>query len=54
MQKADRSVEDWHYVKGINEVAREYGLPTSTKEDEEKKNGDQYYENGAGTTQGLS
>lgn len=37
MQKADRSVEDWHYVKGINEVAREYGLPTSTKEDEEKK-----------------
>ena len=36
MQKADRSIWDWHYVKGINEVAREYGLPTSTKEDEEK------------------
>ena len=53
MQKADRSVEYWHYVKGINEVAREYGLPTSTKEDEEKKYGAQYYENGAGTTQGL-
>ena len=53
MQKADRSVWDFHYVKGINEVAREYGLPTSTKEDEEKKYGAQYYENGAGTTQGL-
>ena len=53
MQKADRSVWDWHYVKGINEVAREYGLPTSSKEDEEKKYGGQYYENGAGTTQGL-
>jgi len=53
MQKADRSIWDWHYVKGINEVAREYGLPTSTKEDEEKKYGGQYYENGAGTTQGL-
>ena len=51
MQKADRSVWDFHYVKGINEVAREYGLPTSTKEDEEKKYGDQYYENLASTTQ---
>ena len=28
-------------------------MPTSTKEDEEKKYGAQYYENGAGTTQGL-
>ena len=51
MQKADRSVWDFHYVKGINEVAREYGLPTSTKEDEQKKYGDQYYENLASTTQ---
>lgn len=51
MQKADRSVWDFHYVKGINEVAREYGLPTSSKEDEEKKYGDQYYENLASTTQ---
>ena len=53
MQKADRSIWDWHYVKGINEVAREYGLPTSTKEDEEKKYGAQYYENGAGTNHRL-
>ena len=53
MQKADRSIWDWHYVKGINEVAREYGLLTSTKEDEEKKYGDQYYENGAGTNHRL-
>ena len=53
MQKADRSIWDWHYVKGINEVAREYGLLTSTKEDEEKKHGDQYYENGAGTNHRL-
>ena len=51
MQKADRSAWDWHYVKGINEVAREYGLPTSSKEDEEKENGRQYYENLASTTQ---
>ena len=50
MQKADRSIWDWHYVKGINEVAREYGLPTSSKEDEEKKYGGQYYENSAGTS----
>ena len=50
MQKADRSVWDWHYVKGINEVAREYGLPTSSKEDEEKEYGGQYYENGASTS----
>ena len=53
MKEANRGVWDWHYVKGINEVAREYGLPTSSKEDEEKKYGGQYYENGAGTTQGL-
>ena len=53
MQKADRSIWDWHYVKGINEVAREYGLLTSTKEDEEKKYGGQYYENGAGTNHRL-
>ncbi|EIC74896.1 SEC10/PgrA surface exclusion domain-containing protein [Streptococcus oralis] len=53
MQIADRSIWDWHYVKGINEVAREYGLPTSTKEDEEKKYGAQYYENGAGTNHRL-
>ena len=50
MKKADRSIWDWHYVKGINEVAREYGLPTSSKEEEEKKYGGQYYENGAGTS----
>lgn len=50
MQKADRSMWDWHYVKGINEVAREYGLPTSSKEDEEKEYGGQYYENGASTS----
>ena len=54
MQKADRSIWDWHYVKGINEVAREYGLPTSSKDDEEKEYGGQYYENGAGTTQSLN
>lgn len=53
MQKADRSIWDWHYVKGINEVAREYGLPTSSKEDEEEKYGGQYYENGAGTSSRL-
>lgn len=53
MQKADRSIWDWHYVKGINEVAREYGLPTSSKEDEEEKYGAQYYENGAGTSSRL-
>ena len=41
---------DWHYVKGINEVAREYGLPTSSKEEEEKEYGGQYYENSAGTS----
>ena len=53
MKKADRSIWDWHYVKGINEVAREYGLPTSSKEDEEEKYGGQYYENGAGTSSRL-
>ena len=53
MQKADRGIWDWHYVKGINEVAREYGLPTSSKEDEEKEYGGQYYENGAGTNHRL-
>ena len=50
MKEANRGVWDWHYVKGINEVAREYGLPTSSKEDEEKEYGGQYYENGASTT----
>ena len=54
MKKADRSIWDWHYVKGINEVAREYGLPTSSKEDEEEKYGVQYYENGAGTSSRLN
>ena len=49
-KKANRSVWDWHYVKGINEVAREYGLPTSSKEEEEKEYGGQYYENSAGTS----
>ena len=39
--EANRSIYDWHYVKGINDVAREYGLPTSSKKDE----GGQYYEN---------
>ena len=53
MKKADRSIWDWHYVKGINEVAREYGLPTSSKEDEEKKYGAQYYENASGTNHSL-
>lgn len=53
MKKADRSIWDWHYVKGINEVAREYGLPTSSKEDEEEKYGGQYYENSAGTSSRL-
>ena len=43
--EANRSMWDWHYVKGINEVAREYGLRTSSKNDEEEKYGGQYYEN---------
>ena len=43
--EANRSMWDWHYVKGINEVAREYGLLTSSKNDEEEKYGGQYYEN---------
>ena len=43
--EANRSAWDWHYVKGINEVAREYGLRTSSKNDEEEKYGGQYYEN---------
>lgn len=43
--EANRSAWDWHYVKGINEVAREYGLRTSSKNDEEEKYGSQYYEN---------
>ncbi|KXT83476.1 Endo-beta-N-acetylglucosaminidase [Streptococcus oralis] len=49
VKEANRGVWDWHYVKGINEVAREYGLPTSSKEDEEKEYGYQYYENSAGS-----
>ena len=53
MKQADRSIWDWHYVKGINEIAREYGLPTSSKEDEEEKYGGQYYENSAGTSSRL-
>ena len=50
VKQANRSIWDWHYVKGINEIAREYGLPTSSKEEEEKKYGGQYYENSAGTS----
>ena len=50
VKQANRSIWDWHYVKGINEIAREYGLPTSSKEDEEKEYGGQYYENSAGTS----
>ena len=49
VKEANRGVWDWHYVKGINEVAREYGLPTSSEEDEEKEYGYQYYENSAGS-----
>ena len=48
VKEANRGISDWHYVKGINEVAREYGLPTSSKEDEEKEYGHQYYENSVG------
>ena len=49
VKEANREVGDWHYVKGINEVAREYGLPMSSKEQEEKDYGYQYYENSVGT-----
>lgn len=45
VREANRSAFDWHYVKGINDVAREYGLPTSIKADEEKEMGSQFYEN---------
>lgn len=45
VQEANRSAFDWHYVKGINDVAREFGLPTSSKADEEKEMGGQFYEN---------
>ena len=45
IREANRSVFDWHYVKGINDVAREYGLPTSSREDEVSKYGSQFYEN---------
>lgn len=45
VREANRSAFDWHYVKGINDVAREYGLPTSSKADEEKEMGSQFYEN---------
>ncbi|MGX7074503.1 SEC10/PgrA surface exclusion domain-containing protein [Falseniella ignava] len=53
VRNANRSVFDWHYVKGINEVASEYGLPTSSKEEENSAYGIQYYENYYATT-GLS
>lgn len=45
IREANRSIYDWHYVKGINDVAREYGLPTTSKEDEVSEFGGQYYEN---------
>ena len=45
VREANRSVFDWHYVKGINDVAREHGLPTSSREDEVSKYGSQFYEN---------
>ena len=45
VREANRSAFDWHYVKGINDVAREYGLPTSSREDEVSKYGSQFYEN---------
>ena len=45
VREANRSVLDWHYVKGINDVAREYGLPTSSREDEVREYGSQFYEN---------
>ena len=45
VREANRSVFDWHDVKGINDVAREYGLPTSSREDEVSKYGSQFYEN---------
>lgn len=32
-----------HYAKGVNKVAKEYGMPTTDKEEENK--GEQYYEN---------
>ena len=48
VREANRSVFDWHYVKGINDVAREYGLPTSSREDEVSEYGSQFYENSFG------
>lgn len=54
VQEANRSAFDWHYVKGINDVAREYGLPTSSKADEEKEMGGQFYENMFSTSGGSS
>ena len=54
VREADRSVYDWHYVKGINDIAREYGLPTSSKEDEERETGSQFYENSFGLSGGTS
>ena len=48
VREANRSIYDWHYVKGINDVAREYGLPTSSKENEVSEYGGQYYENSFG------
>ena len=54
VREANRSAFDWHYVKGINDVAREYGLPTSSKADEEKEMGGQFYENMFSTSGGSS
>lgn len=54
VREANRSVFDWHYVKGINDVAREYGLPTSSKADEEKEMGSQFYENSFSSSVGTS
>ena len=54
VREANRSAFDWHYVKGINDVAREYGLPTSSKADEEKEMGSQFYENSFSSSVGTS
>lgn len=54
VREASRSAFDWHYVKGINDVAREYGLPTSSKADEEKEMGSQFYENSFSSSVGTS
>ena len=54
VREANRSAFDWHYVKGINDVAREYGLPTARKADEEKEMGSQFYENSFSSSVGTS